>query len=66
MGSRMAILGAAVLFATLHPVKTAVQWSCFAFTGIAYGCMRVKSGSTVPSAVMHAVYNATLYGCQIL
>jgi membrane protease YdiL (CAAX protease family) len=66
MGSRKAILAAAVLFATLHPVKTVVQWSCFAFTGIAYGWIRIKSGSTVPSAVMHAVYNATLYVCQLL
>lgn len=66
MGSRTAILGAAALFATLHPVKTAVQWGCFAFAGIAYGWMRVKSGSTIPSAVMHAVYNAALYACQIL
>jgi membrane protease YdiL (CAAX protease family) len=66
MGSKVAILGAAVLFATLHPIKTAVQWACFAGTGIAYGWIRVKSGSTVASALMHAAYNAALYLCQIL
>lgn len=66
IGPKVAILGAAILFATLHPVKTAVQWTCFAGTGIAYGWIRVKSGSTVPSALMHAAYNAALYVCQIL
>lgn len=66
MGSKVAIVGAAILFATLHPVKTAVQWTCFAGTGIAYGWIRVKSGSTVPSTLMHAAYNAALYVCQVL
>ena len=66
IGSRVAILGVAIFFATLHPVKTAVQWTCFAGTGIAYGWIRVKSGSTVPSALMHAAYNAALYVCQLL
>jgi membrane protease YdiL (CAAX protease family) len=66
MGPKFAILGAAVLFATLHPLKTLVQWACFAATGVAYGWMRVKSGSTVPSVLMHAAYNAALYVCQIL
>jgi membrane protease YdiL (CAAX protease family) len=66
MGLKVAIFGAAVLFATLHPVKTAVQWTCFAGKGIAYGWIRVKSGSTVSSTLMHAAYNAALYVCQIL
>ena len=65
-GPKVAILGAAILFATLHPVKTAVQWTCFASTGIAYGWIRVKSGSTVPSTLMHAAYNAALYVYQLL
>lgn len=66
VGTKFAILGAALLFATLHPVSTAAQWTCFSVTGIAYGWIRVKSGSTVPSALMHAAYNVALYGCQIL
>jgi membrane protease YdiL (CAAX protease family) len=65
-GPKFAILGAAVLFASLHPLKTAVQWACFAVTGIAYGWMRVRSRSTVPAALMHAAYNAALYAWQIL
>ena len=66
IGPKVAILGAAVLFASLHPIRTAVQWTCFAGTGIAYGWIRVKSGSTVPSALMHAAYNTALYVLQIL
>ncbi len=65
-GSVVATMVTAIVFATLHPVRTFVQWACFASTGVAYGWIRVKSGSTVPSALMHAAYNATLYVYQIL
>lgn len=47
----------AVLFATLHPIRTFVQWLCFVTTGTAFGWIRVKSISTATSALMHAVYN---------
>lgn len=65
-GPVVATLATAIVFATLHPVRTFVQWACLASTGVAYGWIRVKSGSTVTSTLMHAAYNATLYMYQIL
>ena len=63
-GPIIGIAAAAVLFATLHPVSTFVQWFCFVTTGAAFGWIRVKSGSTAASTLMHAVYNVTLFLCQ--
>ena len=63
-GLTIGIAVTAALFATLHPISKFVQWLCFVTTGIAYGCIRAKSGSTAASTLMHAVYNATLFLCQ--
>jgi len=63
-GPTIGIAATAVLFATLHPISTFVQWLCFVTTGIAFGWIRVKSGSTAASTLMHALYNATLFLCQ--
>jgi membrane protease YdiL (CAAX protease family) len=65
-GPTIGIAATAVLFATLHPISTFAQWICFVTTGTAFGWIRVKSGSTTASAVMHAIYNATLLLCQAL
>lgn len=65
-GPVIATVATAFVFATLHPVSAFVQWACFAGTGVAYGWIRIKSGSTVPSTLMHAAYNATLYIYQTL
>jgi membrane protease YdiL (CAAX protease family) len=65
-GPTLAILATSVLFATLHPVGTLLQWLCFLGTGTALGWMRIQSGSTAASALMHAIYNATLFLCQAL
>ena len=65
-GPFVATLATAIVFATLHPLKAFVQWACFASTGVAYGWIPVKSGSTVPSILMHATFNATLYLYQIV
>ena len=58
------IAATAVLFATLHPISTFVQWLCFVTTGSAFGWIRVKSGSTAASTLMHTIYNVTLFLCQ--
>jgi membrane protease YdiL (CAAX protease family) len=63
-GPTIGIAATAVLFATLHPISTFVQWLCFVTTGIAFGWIQVKSGSTAASTLMHAVCNATLFLCQ--
>lgn len=65
-GPIIGIAATAALFATLHPISTFVQWLCFLTTGTAFGWIRVKSGSTAASTLMHATYNATLFCCQIL
>jgi membrane protease YdiL (CAAX protease family) len=63
-GPAIGIAGTAVLFATLHPISTCVQWLCFVTTGSAFGWIRVKSGSTAASTLMHTIYNVTLFLCQ--
>lgn len=63
-GPTIGIATTAALFATLQPVTTSVQWVCFVATGTAFGWIRVKSGSTAASALMHAIYNAALFMCQ--
>ena len=63
-GPTLGIAATAVLFATLHPVSAFVQWLCFVTMGTAFGWIRVKSGSTAASTLMHAIYNVTLFLCQ--
>ena len=63
-GPTIGIAATAVLFATLHPISTFVQWLCFVTTGTAFGWIRVKSGSTAASTLMHAISNVTLFLCQ--
>ncbi len=65
-GPTIGIAATAALFATFHPITTFAQWLCFLTTGTAFGWIRVKSGSTTVSAVMHSIYNATLFLCQAL
>jgi membrane protease YdiL (CAAX protease family) len=65
-GPVLAILATSALFATLHPISTLLQWLCFLGTGTAFGWIRVQSGSTAASALMHAMYNVTLFLCQAL
>jgi membrane protease YdiL (CAAX protease family) len=63
-GPTVGIAATAILFATLHPITTFVQWLCFVTTGTAFGGIRVKSGSTAASTLMHTIYNVTLFLCQ--
>ncbi len=60
IGNVMAILIAAFLFALLHGPASLAQWLSFTATGVAYGSIRVASGSTSAAALMHAAYNLTL------
>jgi len=64
-GPKLAILGAAVLFAAFHQVTSLAQWACFVGTGMAYGWIKTKSGSTTAAAIMHAAYNVVLFFCQL-
>lgn len=50
----------AVLFAFAHADSDSVHLSSAILTGIAFGVIRVVSGSTACAALMHASYNLTL------
>ena len=65
-GVPVAILVSALLFTVLHKPPTAAQWVSFTITGLAYGWMRVSSGSTTTASIMHAAYNVTLFLCQLM
>lgn len=64
-GVSLAVLVCALLFTALHKPPTAAQWVSFTITGLAYGWMRVNSGSTTAAILMHAVYNLTLFLYQV-
>ena len=65
-GVPLAILISALLFTALHKPLSAAQWVSFTITGLAYGWMRVSSGSTTTAIMMHAAYNVTLFLCQLM
>lgn len=64
MGAPAAVILIAILFALFHQPPTILHCVCYCVTGIAYGWMRAASKSTMPAALMHAVYNLTLIVCQ--
>ena len=63
-GPTIGIAATAMLFATLHPISTFVELLCFVTAGTAFGWIRVKSGSTAASTLMHTICNGTLFLCQ--
>lgn len=63
--SKASALSATVLliafgFAVAHVDRAGIRLYATVLTGIAYGWMRVQSGSTAAAALMHAVYNFVL------
>lgn len=65
LGAPVATFISALLFTALHKPPTSAQWIFFTITGIAYGWLRVRSGSTTAAILMHSVYNITLFLFQI-
>ena len=59
-GSVTTVLLVAVCFALAHTDRIGIRFVSTILTGIAFGWMRVQSGSTAAAAVMHAVYNFLL------
>ena len=57
------ILATAILFAMFHQPRSLREWLWIFMTGVAYGWIRISSGSTAASALMHMAYNLTLYLC---
>jgi membrane protease YdiL (CAAX protease family) len=60
-GNLAAVILTALLFALFHQPANLVHWASFTATGVAYGWMRVASGSTTAGALMHATYNLALF-----
>jgi membrane protease YdiL (CAAX protease family) len=61
LGTVAGILITAVLFGALHGVEYAWVWQYTVFisiVGIVLGSVRARTGSTVPSTVMHGFFNA--------
>jgi membrane protease YdiL (CAAX protease family) len=64
VGSPAAVILTSFLFAFFHQPPTLLHFACLAVSGVVYGWMRVASRSTTAAALMHAVYNLTLFACQ--
>jgi membrane protease YdiL (CAAX protease family) len=50
----------AIAFALCHNDRHGLRLYATILTGIAFGWMRVRSGSTAAATLMHAVYNLVL------
>jgi membrane protease YdiL (CAAX protease family) len=59
-GNIVAVILTSFLFALLHQPTDLAHWVSFTVTGVAYGWIRVASGSTMAAALMHATYNLDL------
>ncbi len=63
-GAATAAGATAVLFALLHGPQYGWAWQNFlllTYVGVVFGIARVVTGSIVPSTLMHAAYNLTLF-----
>jgi membrane protease YdiL (CAAX protease family) len=60
-GSVSGVATTALLFAVLHGPGTVGQWFSITMMGIVYGYVRVASGSTFTSAIVHSTYNVSLF-----
>jgi membrane protease YdiL (CAAX protease family) len=58
-GTIPAVVITAFIFAVFHEPTNLAHWLSFTATGIAYGWVRMVSGSTTAPALMHAAYNLT-------
>jgi membrane protease YdiL (CAAX protease family) len=60
-GNLSAVLLTAFLFALFHQPADLAHWISFTVTGVAYGWIRIVSGSTAAATLMHATYNLALW-----
>jgi membrane protease YdiL (CAAX protease family) len=58
--SAITVLALALAFAVAHTGRTGVSMFTTVLTGVAYGWMRVQSGSTAAAALMHGTYNLAI------
>ena len=55
-----AVILTALLFSLFHQPTDLAHWVSFTATGVAYGWIRVVSGTTTAATLMHATYNLAL------
>ena len=63
-GSAAAVAATAGLFAVLHGPQYGWAWQNFlllVYVGVVFGTVRARTGSVVPSTLIHAAYNLTLF-----
>jgi membrane protease YdiL (CAAX protease family) len=60
IGPRGAAIFTGALFAILHWPASALKLASIGLTGVAYGSIRARSGSTAFAATAHATYNMTV------
>lgn len=60
-GNSTAVILTAGIFALFHGPTDLAHWISLMLTGIAYGWVRVVSGTTTAAAFTHAVYNLILF-----
>ena len=63
-GVLAAVLTTAALFSLVHAPQYGWAWQnllILAYVGIVFGAIRARSGSVVPSTLVHAAYNLTLF-----
>ncbi|MDE0263597.1 MAG: CPBP family intramembrane metalloprotease [Bryobacterales bacterium] len=62
-GTAIALLGSSAIFAALHGTQYGWQWPQLVVLGLvggAFGAVRIRSGSTKASTIVHAAYNGML------
>jgi membrane protease YdiL (CAAX protease family) len=67
-GLEAAVLGSAVLFASIHSAQLGgalPELGAIFLVGVALGYVRGRSGSLLPSFLMHTAYNATLFAAIV-
>ena len=62
-GTAIALLGSTAIFTVLHGSQYGWQWPqlvVLGLVGCAFGAVRIRSGSTMASTIVHAAYNGML------
>jgi membrane protease YdiL (CAAX protease family) len=60
MGSPGAVLVTSAVFAFLHWPASLLKLGSISATGVGYGWIRIRSGSTAVAAAAHTMYNLTI------
>ena len=63
-GAAVAVVGTALLFSVVHAPQYGWAWQnllLLTYVGVAFGTIRAVSGTLVPSTLVHAAYNFTLF-----